>query len=82
MQKQNRIFNHLRWGEGPARVVLEMAAREGQEKAEIELETAPFDMMPHAIHYFLTLIEAGWVGRRCIVGVVGGSVDGGPAPPH
>lgn len=58
VRQQNAVFNHLRWGQGPARIVLEMAAPEG---AAIELETAPFDMMPHAIHYFLTLIETGCV---------------------
>ncbi len=56
VKHQNQIFNRLRWGEGPARVVLEMAH---PEHTEIELETAPFALMPHAIHYFLTLIETG-----------------------
>ena len=51
IQKQHRIFNELRWGKGPARVVFETA------EGEIEIETAPFDLMPHAIQYFLTLVE-------------------------
>jgi hypothetical protein len=51
LQKQSRIFNQLRWGEGPARVLLETS------EGEIEIETAPFDLMPHTINYFLTMVS-------------------------
>lgn len=43
LQEQNLLFNHLRWGAGPARVVMEMG--EGDEAEEIELELAPFELM-------------------------------------
>lgn len=43
LQRQNLLFNHLRWGAGPARVVMEMG--EGDEAEEIELELAPFELM-------------------------------------
>lgn len=70
LRKQNLFFNHLRWGEGPARVVLEMGGMEGEEEREVEeveLELAPFDLMPHVTHWFLTMVETGyWDGCHLI----------------
>lgn len=43
LQRQNLLFDHLRWGAGPARVVMEMG--KGEEAEEIELELAPFELM-------------------------------------
>jgi len=70
LRKQNLFFNHLRWGEGPARVVLEMGGLGGEEEREVEeveLEMAPFELMPHVTHWFLTMVETGyWDGCHLI----------------
>ncbi|KAM3575636.1 hypothetical protein VYU27_002505 [Nannochloropsis oceanica] len=70
LRKQNLFFNHLRWGKGPTRVVLEMRAVKGDDERaveEVELEMAPFDVMPHVIHWFLTMVETGyWDGCHLI----------------
>lgn len=70
LQKQNLFFNHLRWGEGPARVVFEMGGLQGEDEREVEeveLELAPFDLMPHVTHWFLTMAETGyWDGCHLI----------------
>lgn len=37
------------------------------QHGEVELETAPLDLMPHTTHYFLTLVETGfWDGCHAI----------------
>lgn len=70
LQKQNLFFNHLRWGEGPPRVVFEMEGLPGEEEREVEeveLELAPFELMPHVTHWFLTMVETGyWDGCHLI----------------
>lgn len=72
LQKQNLFFSHLRWGKGPARVVLELGGLKGEEaqheKADvIELEMAPFELLPHVTHWFLTMVETGyWDGCHLI----------------
>jgi hypothetical protein len=61
LQKQTRVFNYLRWGEGPIRVRFEL------EEGDLLVETAPLDVMPHATHWFLTLVETGfWDGCHII----------------
>jgi len=69
LRDQNLLFNHLRWGEGPVRVLLELGGSPGtvEEAEEVEFELAPFELLPHVTHWFLTLVETGfWDGCHLI----------------